>query len=111
MIGEAGTAAAALATIPALHPDVAVLDVRLPDGNGVSVCREVRSRAPEVACLMLTAFNDDQALLDAIMAGAAGYVLKQVRGGDLAEAVPASPITWMPGSDSRRQRTPLRTIS
>ena len=87
VIGEAGTASAALAKIPALHPNVAVLDVRLPDGNGVSVCRRVRSRVPEVACLMLTAFNDDQALLDAIMAGAAGYVLKQVRGGDLAEAV------------------------
>jgi DNA-binding NarL/FixJ family response regulator len=90
VIGEAGTASAALARIPALHPDVAVLDVRLPDGNGVSVCREVRSRTPEVACLILTAFNDDQALLDAIMAGAAGYVLKQVRGGDLADAVRAA---------------------
>ena len=87
VIGEAGTASAALARIPALHPDVAVLDVRLPDGNGVSVCREVRSQLPEVACLMLTAFNDDEALLDAIMAGAAGYVLKQVRGGDLAGSV------------------------
>src|SRR6201986_3285074 len=87
VIGEAGTASSALARIPALRPDVAVLDVRLPDGNGVSVCREVRSQVPEVACLMLTAFNDDQALLDAIMAGAAGYVLKQVRGGDLADAV------------------------
>jgi two-component system, NarL family, response regulator DevR len=90
VIGEAGTALAALARIPALHPDVAVLDVRLPDGNGVSVCREVRSQMPEVACLMLTAFNDDQALLDAIMAGAAGYVLKQVRGGDLAGSVRAA---------------------
>jgi DNA-binding NarL/FixJ family response regulator len=76
-----------MARIPALRPDVAVLDVRLPDGDGVSVCREVRSRAPEVACLMLTAFSDDQALLDSIMAGAAGYVLKQVRGSDLAVAV------------------------
>jgi len=90
VIGEAGTASAALARIPALHPDVAVLDVRLPDGNGVSVCREVRSQLPEVACLMLTAFNDDEALLDAIMAGAAGYVLKQVRGGDLAGSVRAA---------------------
>jgi two-component system response regulator DevR len=87
VIGEAGTASAALAQIPALRPDVAVLDVRLPDGDGVSVCREVRSRMPGVACLMLTAFSDDQALLDAIMAGAAGYVLKQVRGSDLAAAV------------------------
>jgi two-component system, NarL family, response regulator DevR len=87
VIGEAGTASAALAQIPALRPDVAVLDVRLPDGDGVSVCREIRSQAPEVACLMLTAFGDDQALLDAIMAGAAGYVLKQIRGSDLVGAV------------------------
>jgi two-component system, NarL family, response regulator DevR len=87
VIGEAGTASAALARIPALRPDVAVLDVRLPDGDGVTVCREVRSRMPRVACLMLTAFSDDQALLDSIMAGAAGYVLKQVRGSDLAGAV------------------------
>jgi DNA-binding NarL/FixJ family response regulator len=87
VIGEAGTAAAALARIPALRPHVAVLDVRLPDGNGVAVCREVRSRAPEVACLMLTAFGDDQALLNSIMAGAAGYVLKQIRGSDLVAAV------------------------
>jgi DNA-binding NarL/FixJ family response regulator len=87
VIGEASTAASALAQIPALRPGVAVLDVRLPDGDGVSVCREVRSRAPEVACLMLTAFSDDEALLDSIMAGAAGYVLKQVRGCDLVGAV------------------------
>jgi DNA-binding NarL/FixJ family response regulator len=87
VIGEAGTASAALARIPALRPDVAMLDVRLPDGDGVSVCREVRSRMPEVACLMLTAFSDDQALLDSIMAGAAGYVLKQIRGSDLTDAV------------------------
>jgi DNA-binding NarL/FixJ family response regulator len=90
VIGEAGTAAAALASIPALCPDVAVLDVRLPDGDGVSVCREVRSRTPEIACLMLTGFSDDQALLDSIMAGAAGYVLKQVRGSDLVAAVRAA---------------------
>ena len=87
VIGEASTASAALAQIPALRPAVAVLDVRLPDGDGVSVCREVRSRAPEVACLMLTAFTDDQALLASIMAGAAGYVLKQIRGCDLVGAV------------------------
>ena len=89
VIGEAGTASAALASIPALVPDVAVLDVRLPDGDGVSVCREVRSRVPEVACLMFTAFSDDEALLGSIMAGAAGYVLKQVRGSDLAAALAA----------------------
>ncbi len=87
VIGEAGTAESALARIPALRPDVAVLDVRLPDGDGVSVCREIRSRMPEVACLMLTSFGDEEALLDAVMAGAAGYVLKQIRGTDLIGAV------------------------
>ncbi len=87
VVGEAGTAASALARIPALRPDVAVLDVRLPDGDGVSVCREIRSRMPEIACLMLTSFGDDEALFDAIMAGAAGYVLKQIRGTDLVGAV------------------------
>jgi DNA-binding NarL/FixJ family response regulator len=87
VVGEAGTAESALARIPALRPDVAVLDIRLPDGDGVSVCREIRSRLPEVACLMLTSFGDDEALFDAIMAGAAGYVLKQIRGTDLVGAV------------------------
>jgi DNA-binding NarL/FixJ family response regulator len=87
VVGEAGTAASALARVPALRPDVAVLDVRLPDGDGVSVCREIRSRMPEVSCLMLTSFGDDEALFDAIMAGAAGYVLKQIRGTDLVGAV------------------------
>jgi DNA-binding NarL/FixJ family response regulator len=87
VIGEAGTVSSALARIPALRPDVAVLDVRLPDGDGVSVCREIRSKMPQVACLMLTSFGDDEALFDAIMAGAAGYVLKQIRGTDLVGAV------------------------
>ncbi len=87
VIGEAGTASSALARIPALRPDVAILDVRLPDGDGVSVCREIRSQMPEVACLMLTSFEDDRALFDAIMAGAAGYVLKQIHGTDLIGAV------------------------
>jgi DNA-binding NarL/FixJ family response regulator len=87
VVGEAGTAASALARIPALRPDVAVLDVRLPDGDGVTVCREIRSKMPEIACLMLTSFGDDEALFDAIMAGAAGYVLKQIRGTDLVGAV------------------------
>lgn len=87
VVGEASTADQALARIPALRPDVAVLDVRLPDGDGVSVCREVRSRMPEVACLMLTSFADDDALFDAIMAGAAGYVLKQIHGTDLVGAI------------------------
>lgn len=77
VIGEAGTADHALARIPAARPDVAVLDVRLPDGDGVSVCREIRSAMPEVACLMLTSFSDEQALFDAVMAGASGYVLSR----------------------------------
>jgi DNA-binding NarL/FixJ family response regulator len=87
VVGEAGTASSALARIPALKPDVAVLDVRLPDGDGVSVCRDIRSKMPEVACLMLTSYGEDEALFDAIMAGAAGYVLKQIRGTDLVGAV------------------------
>ncbi|MGW8355580.1 response regulator [Streptomyces wedmorensis] len=85
--GEAATAEQALARGPALRPDVAVLDVRLPDGDGVAVCRELRSRMPELACLMLTSFDDEDALFDAIMAGAAGYVLKQIKGSDLVSAV------------------------
>jgi DNA-binding NarL/FixJ family response regulator len=87
VVGEAGTAEQALGRIPATRPDVAVLDVRLPDGTGVEVCREIRSSHPEIACLMLTSFSDDEALFEAIMAGAAGYVLKQVRGNDLVDAV------------------------
>ena len=83
----APTGADALARIPPTRPDVAVLDVRLPDGNGVEVCREVRSRHPEIRCLMLTSFSDDEALFQAIMAGAAGYLLKQVRGTDLVAAI------------------------
>ncbi|GHF52817.1 DNA-binding response regulator [Streptomyces mashuensis] len=87
VVGEAGSADQALARGPALRPDVAVLDVRLPDGDGITVCRELRSRMPGLACLMLTSFDDDDALLDAIMAGAAGYVLKQIRGSDLVSAI------------------------
>jgi DNA-binding NarL/FixJ family response regulator len=87
VVGEAGTAAAALARIPALAPDVAVLDVRLPDGDGVSVCREIRSAMPQIACLMLTSFSGDDALFDAIMAGASGFVMKQIRGTDLIGAI------------------------
>lgn len=87
VIGEAGTAAAALARVPALKPDVAVLDIRLPDGDGVTVCRDLRSKMPQLACLMLTSYSDDEALVDAIMAGAAGYVLKQIRGTDLVGAI------------------------
>ncbi|MFD7165187.1 response regulator [Streptomyces violascens] len=87
VVGEAATADHALARVPALRPDVAILDVRLPDSDGISVCRELRSRLPGLACLMLTSFDDDDALLDAIMAGAAGYVLKQIKGTDLLTAV------------------------
>ncbi|WP_328748797.1 response regulator transcription factor [Streptomyces sp. NBC_00285] len=87
VVGEAGTAAEALARIPATRPDVAVLDVRLPDGSGVEVCREIRSRDDSVKCLMLTSFADDEALFDAIMAGASGYALKAIRGAELLDAV------------------------
>lgn len=85
--GEAGSVQEALARVPAVRPDVAVLDVRLPDGNGVELCRELRSQMPDLKCLMLTSFDDDEALFGAIMAGAAGFVLKQVRGSDLVSAV------------------------
>lgn len=87
VVGEAGTAELAVRRLSALRPDVAVLDVRLPDGDGVEVCREIRSRHPEVACLMLTSFGDDEALFDAVMAGAAGYLLKEVREVDLVASI------------------------
>jgi two-component system response regulator DevR len=87
VVGEAGTADEARRRIPPTRPDVAILDVRLPDGDGVEVCREVRSSHPEIQCLILTSFSDDEALFQAIMAGAAGYLLKQVRGTDLVDAV------------------------
>lgn len=87
VVGEAGTAEEALHRIVATRPNVAVLDVRLPDGNGVEVCREIRSSHPEIQCLMLTSFTDDEALFEAIMAGASGYVLKQIRGNELVSAV------------------------
>jgi len=87
VVGEAGTAEEAVTRGVALGPDVAVLDVRLPDGDGIEVCRELRSRLPGLQCLMLTSFADDEALFAAIMAGAAGYVLKQIRGNDLLDAV------------------------
>jgi len=87
VVGEAGTAAEGLSRIPPTRPQVAVLDVRLPDGTGVEVCREIRSRHPEIQCLMLTSFADDEALFQAIMAGAAGYLLKQLKGHDIVDAV------------------------
>ena len=87
VVGDAATAADALARIPAAAPDVAIIDMRLPDGNGVEVCREVRSRNPEIQCVVLTSFADDEALFDSIMAGAAGYLLKQIKGNELVEAI------------------------
>ena len=87
VVGEASTAEEALGRIPATAPDVAVLDVRLPDGDGVEVCREVRSKHPEIRCVMLTSFADDEAVYASIMAGASGYLLKQVRGTDLIDGV------------------------
>lgn len=87
VVGEAGTVEEALSRIHAVSPDVAVLDVRLPDGSGVELCRELRSTHPGIACLMLTSFDDDEALFEAIVAGAAGYVLKQVKGNDIINAV------------------------
>src|SRR3546814_15996875 len=87
VVGEAGTAEEAYGRIPATTPNVAVLDVRLPDGDGVEVCREIRSKHPEIACIMLTSFADDDAVYAAIMAGAAGYVPKQVRGNDLVAGI------------------------
>jgi two-component system, NarL family, response regulator DevR len=87
VVGDAGTAEQALARIPPTAPDVAVLDVQLPDGSGVEVAREVRSAYPAIQCLILTSFSDDEALFQAIMAGAAGYLLKQIKGTDLVDAV------------------------
>jgi two-component system response regulator DevR len=87
VVGEASTAAEALAKVPALRPDVAVLDVRLPDGDGVQVCRDLRAQLPELACLMLTSYADDEALFESVMAGASGYVLKEARRGDLLRAI------------------------
>jgi DNA-binding NarL/FixJ family response regulator len=87
VVGEASTCSDALTRIPATRPDVAILDVQLPDGTGVEVCREVRSAHPEVNCLMLTSFSDEEALFQSIMAGAAGYILKQIRGNDLVATV------------------------
>jgi DNA-binding NarL/FixJ family response regulator len=83
IVGEASTAADALARIPSTEPDVAILDVRLPDGSGIDVCRDIRSNWPDVACIMLTSYADDEALFAAVVAGASGYVIKQVAGNTL----------------------------
>ncbi|KAA1432976.1 hypoxia response regulator transcription factor DosR/DevR [Mycolicibacter arupensis] len=87
VVGEAGSVAEALARIPPLRPDVAVLDVRLPDGNGIELCRELLSRLPDLRCLILTSFTSDEAMLDAILAGASGYIVKDIKGMELARAV------------------------
>jgi two-component system, NarL family, response regulator DevR len=87
IVGEAATVTEALARIPTMPVDVAVLDVRMPDGNGVELCRDLRSQLPELRCLILTSYSDDEALLNAIMAGASGFVLKQVLGNDLITAI------------------------
>ncbi|MGK8524979.1 response regulator [Nocardia asteroides] len=87
IIGEAGDVAQALARIPALRPDVAVLDVRLPDGNGIELCRDLLSKLDDLRCLILTSFTDEQAMLDAILAGASGYVVKDIKGMELAKAI------------------------
>jgi two-component system response regulator DevR len=87
VVGEAGSVAEAMARIPAASPDVAVLDVRLPDGNGIELCRDLLSRMPELRCLILTSYTSDEAMLDAILAGASGYVVKDIKGMELARAV------------------------
>ena len=87
VVGQASTVAQALARVPATHPDVAVLDVRLPDGSGVELCRELMSRFPEMRCLMLTSFPEEEAMIEAFLAGAAGFVIKDITGVDLVAAV------------------------
>jgi two-component system, NarL family, response regulator DevR len=87
VVGEASSAAGALARIPAVRPHVAILDVRLPDGSGIEVCRDIRSAMPEVRCLMLTSYDDNDAIFAAVMAGAAGYLLKEIRGSVFVDSV------------------------
>ncbi len=87
VVGEAGTAAEALRRIPAVRPDVALLDGRLPDGSGIDVCRDIRSSHPDIRCLILTSYDDDDALFAAVMAGASGYLLKEIRGSSLLDGI------------------------
>lgn len=87
VVGEAGSVAEAMARVPAARPDVAVLDVRLPDGNGIELCRDLLSRMPDLRCLILTSYTSDEAMLDAILAGASGYVVKDIKGMELARVV------------------------
>jgi two-component system, NarL family, response regulator DevR len=87
IVGEAGTAAEALRRIPATRPDVAILDARLPDGSGIDVCRDIRSAMPETRCLILTSYDDNDAIFTAVMAGASGYLLKEIRGTSLIDGI------------------------
>ena len=87
VVGEAGSVGEALARIPVARPDVAVLDVRLPDGNGIELCRDLLSDLPDLRCLMLTSYTSDEAMLDAILAGASGFVVKDIKGMALAQAI------------------------
>lgn len=87
VVGEAGSVAEAMVRIPAARPDVAVLDVRLPDGNGIELCRDLLSRTSDLRCLILTSYTSDEAMLDAILAGASGYVVKDIKGMELARAI------------------------
>ncbi len=87
VVGEAGSVGEAMAKIPVLQPDVAVLDVRLPDGNGIELCRDLLSDLPDLRCLMLTSYTSDEAMLDAILAGASGFVVKDIKGMALAQAI------------------------
>lgn len=89
VVGEADTVAAAMARIPAAQPDVAVLDVRFPDGNGIDLCRDLLAAVPQLRCLILTSFTDERSMIDAILAGASGYVAKDIRGDEIAAAVKA----------------------
>ena len=89
VVGEADTVAAAMARIPAVQPDVAVLDVRFPDGNGIDLCRDLLATVPQLRCLILTSFTDERSMIDAILAGARGYVAKDIRGDEIAAAVKA----------------------
>jgi len=99
VVGDAGTAAQALARITALRPQVAVLDGRLPDGSGIDVCREIRSSLPGTRCIILTSYDDDDAILASVMAGAAGYLLKEIKGSNLVDAA-------RPGRDRARPHAP-----
>jgi two-component system response regulator DevR len=111
VVGEAGTAAEALARIPAVRPDVAVLDARLPDGSGIDVCRDIRSQLPDVRCLILTSYDDNDAVFAAVMAGASGYLLKEIRGTNLVDAVRqvAAGKSLLDPSVTERLLTRLRT--